>query len=123
MANSRSCASRLCDSRRRFFCNDTPTPEIYPLSLHDALPISEVDVVAIDERLDRDRTGFGRFGVERAGAISIRSEEHTSELQSQFHLVCRLLLEKKKSFEAVPFLQEHRTTTSYRLSAFPYRSD
>src|SRR5689334_24684005 len=80
-----------------FFFNDTATTEIYTLSLHDALPIFE---------------GFGDTGLERVVAahdclvhlgaardvvrLHGRSEEHTSELQSQFHLVCRLLLEKKK---------------------------
>src|SRR6266481_9327908 len=68
-----------------FFFNDTATTEIYTLSLHDALPI-----------YDRRRCAE----LHRAGARDHghhRSEEHTSELQSQFHLVCRLLLEKKKN--------------------------
>src|SRR5258708_17317193 len=70
-----------------FFFNDTATTEIYTLSLHDALPIC---------------TGAGRvedlaelFDV-HAQQRGHRSEEHTSELQSPDHLVCRLLLEKKK---------------------------
>src|SRR5471030_3514282 len=67
-----------------FFFNDTATTEIYTLSLHDALPIS-----LRHRRQPGDRTGCRRPG---AG----RSEEHTSELQSLRHLVCRLLLEKKK---------------------------
>src|SRR2546430_10184380 len=71
-----------------FFFNDTATTEIYTLSLHDALPISRLG--------DHGRfVGLGQFLVERAGRID-RSEEHTSELQSQSNLVCRLLLEKKK---------------------------
>src|SRR6266513_5837233 len=67
-----------------FFFNDTATTEIYTLSLHDALPI------------------FGGGPHDRRVAITLswptsgRSEEHTSELQSRFDLVCRLLLEKKK---------------------------
>src|SRR5256886_4467569 len=72
-----------------FFFNDTATTEIYTLSLHDALPISH-DVVP---------DGGVVPGVIRAGgqhAAERRSEEHTSELQSQSNLVCRLLLEKKK---------------------------
>src|SRR5256886_6010404 len=82
-----------------FFFNDTATTEIYTLSLHDALPISRgFDVVdaadgrhgALDRRREEAADGFG------AGAV-IRSEEHTSELQSQSNLVCRLLLEKKKN--------------------------
>src|SRR5688572_31174173 len=75
-----------------FFFNDTPTTEIYTLSLHDALPISLVKADAIvvlgGPRLER---------VVEAGHLYLegRSEEHTSELQSQSNLVCRLLLEKK----------------------------
>src|SRR2546422_1145260 len=71
-----------------FFFNDTATTEIYTLSLHDALPIS-----CTLWRRTWDRPCRGR----RARATpGIRSEEHTSELQSRLHLVCRLLLEKKK---------------------------
>src|SRR5579862_3454549 len=70
-----------------FFFNDTATTEIYTLSLHDALPISS-------------HAWHGmRWGWTSRPPCSTRrerSEEHTSELQSQFHLVCRLLLEKKK---------------------------
>src|SRR5688572_31061860 len=70
-----------------FFFNDTATTEIYTLSLHDALPIC-------------DDTGWRTIevdGIQRAARCDCRSEEHTSELQSQSNLVCRLLLEKKKS--------------------------
>src|SRR2546430_3386710 len=89
-----------------FFFNDTATTEIYTLSLHDALPICErVDVVpelAPHERIDaaggliekQHRRGVQRGAGERQALL--RSEEHTSELQSQSNLVCRLLLEKKK---------------------------
>src|SRR2546429_6407067 len=77
-----------------FFFNDTATTEIYTLSLHDALPISHRDGGqagwAADRRL-RLRVPVPR-GLHGLG----RSEEHTSELQSRLHLVCRLLLEKKK---------------------------
>src|SRR2546422_2237979 len=98
-----------------FFFNDTATTEIYTLSLHDALPIS----------LSGAQTGFLTCGIgatmkaamarkrarvigilldvsceniqlSRSRQLSSRSEEHTSELQSRLHLVCRLLLEKKK---------------------------
>src|SRR2546422_4782362 len=72
-----------------FFFNDTATTEIYTLSLHDALPIF-----------------FGKGAGSRTNIPApeacphrpcvVRSEEHTSELQSRLHLVCRLLLEKKK---------------------------
>src|SRR5947208_15201481 len=74
-----------------FFFHATPTTEIYTLSLHDALPIfncpscGEAIVIPGAEPL-----------IPAAGADSRRSEEHTSELQSPDHLVCRLLLEKKK---------------------------
>src|SRR6202046_5957483 len=74
-----------------FFFNDTAPTEIYTLSLHDALPICR-------------HPPPGRRGRRRAGgacsdsALPTRSEEHTSELQSRFDLVCRLLLEKKYAF-------------------------
>src|SRR5258707_6956145 len=76
-----------------FFFNDTATTEIYTLSLHDALPIYQHGhgYAAQDSggtvRLQRGR---------RARSGEVRSEEHTSELQSRQYLVCRLLLEKKK---------------------------
>src|SRR2546429_7266308 len=73
-----------------FFFNDTATTEIYTLSLHDALPIS------LHPRLVLERSGVGRHDF-HARSRERRSEEHTSELQSRLHLVCRLLLEKKKS--------------------------
>src|SRR2546422_7749137 len=97
-----------------FFFNDTATTEIYTLSLHDALPIS--CCMIWDGRAStrscsaRSGPGPGRTAFPPGpvnGARSIRplrtagrrrrSEEHTSELQSRLHLVCRLLLEKKKS--------------------------
>src|SRR2546422_6080586 len=74
-----------------FFFNDTATTEIYTLSLHDALPIW------IDLPGDTTASGPLATKVDRRGLDSqTRSEEHTSELQSRLHLVCRLLLEKKK---------------------------
>src|SRR6185369_18093148 len=74
----------LC--RLFFFFNDTATTEIYPLSLHDALPICRAVV------------GLGSAKTDEwySGSHMKRSEEHTSELQSHLNLVCRLLLEKKK---------------------------
>src|SRR3984885_16324137 len=71
-----------------FFFNDTATTEIYTLSLHDALPISRT-------ASSRSRRQYATAPRTARGA-SGRSEEHTSELQSRPHLVCRLLLEKKK---------------------------
>src|SRR4051794_41708786 len=79
-----------------FFFNDTATPEIYTLSLHDALPILCRHVVhGHGAHLS---LGQHRHGLD-SGQGSPRSEEHTSELQSPVHLVCRLLLEKKKNKE------------------------
>src|SRR5437899_8415384 len=73
-----------------FFFNDTAPTEIYTLSLHDALPIcGEV----VSEGVEGPGHGVGRVV---GGDHGLRSEEHTSELQSLRHLVCRLLLEKKK---------------------------
>src|SRR6266446_4552071 len=69
-----------------FFFNDTATTEIYTLSLHDALPIIAHDL----------RVGPASVGQNDFDAVGLRSEEHTSELQSPCNLVCRLLLEKKK---------------------------
>src|SRR2546422_11497788 len=87
-----------------FFFNDTATTEIYTLSLHDALPIFSGGGFAPLPRTSARGLEFqnARRAVRRsAGAgngacLLRRSEEHTSELQSRLHLVCRLLLEKKK---------------------------
>src|SRR5258708_19178556 len=76
-----------------FFFNDTATTEIYTLSLHDALPICLDDVAF----LDRDPPGdLDLVDPGAVAAAEVRSEEHTSELQSPDHLVCRLLLAKKR---------------------------
>src|SRR2546427_9054766 len=72
-----------------FFFNDTATTEIYTLSLHDALPISQS---TFPVSIAMDSPAIYCVGAATQG----RSEEHTSELQSQSNLVCRLLLEKKK---------------------------
>src|SRR2546430_15902666 len=86
-----------------FFFNDTATTEIYTLSLHDALPISEhVFPHLLDaggKALLRSCQALlpgGQFLLHSVPNEGGRSEEHTSELQSQSNLVCRLLLEKKK---------------------------
>src|SRR2546430_15708302 len=94
-----------------FFFNDTATTEIYTLSLHDALPISTPEL-----RCSRCHTELERFWgycpscgrrlewkdtqreTNAECAYCGRSEEHTSELQSQSNLVCRLLLEKKTPY-------------------------
>src|SRR2546430_10229315 len=93
-----------------FFFNDTATPEIYTLSLHDALPIflggkpleaagghgrKVAPQAPHQPHFDRGATVGCRYDPEQP-----RSEEHTSELQSQSNLVCRLLLEKKKTTPA-----------------------
>src|SRR5258705_3867976 len=87
-----------------FFFNDTATTEIYTLSLHDALPISERVGADRENRiiavlaLAQMRTQPCEQDAEAKGLCDVvRSEEHTSELQSLRHLVCRLLLEKKKT--------------------------
>src|SRR5438309_11264495 len=77
-----------------FFFNNTATTEIYTLSLHDALPISACPGWRCPTAaMWRSRPAWPEPPAPRPPP---RSEEHTSELQSQFHLVCRLLLEKKK---------------------------
>src|SRR5256886_16763945 len=98
-----------------FFFNDTATTEIYTLSLHDALPILEAFASCGADLLLAGHLHVGHAGhtaeryqignhsalfVQAGTATSTRvrrSEEHTSELQSQSNLVCRLLLEKKKN--------------------------
>src|SRR2546430_620640 len=91
-----------------FFFNDTATTEIYTLSLHDALPIYTKShrppvvlyrsVPETAARKDRARSSASSpFPRSRGSTRTVRSEEHTSELQSQSNLVCRLLLEKKKT--------------------------
>src|SRR5690242_21733613 len=94
-----------------FFFNGTATTEIYTLSLHDALPISDGKRCAQGRAPGRSETATQGTGhpfpgkpvgthasPRRTGAAwrALRSEEHTSELQSHVNLVCRLLLEKKK---------------------------
>src|SRR5438094_5755959 len=86
------CICPFAMSTRFFFFNDTATTEIYTLSLHDALPISHMDLVTALEAEARAQAGCMLSPNFRAA----RSEEHTSELQSPYDLVCRLLLEKKK---------------------------
>src|SRR5262249_61263154 len=79
-----------------FFFNDPPPPEISTLSLHDALPIScSRPVPALGHSATYPPRGRARC--EAALPRPRRSEEHTSELQSLTNLVCRLLLEKKKT--------------------------
>src|SRR5687768_17875183 len=98
-----------------FFFTDTATTEIYTLSLHDALPISKFHPYEKEKTTSKTSsiTSVARSNIRSEGKISplkfinycksmtgraicARSEEHTFELQSRLHLVCRLLLEKKK---------------------------
>src|SRR2546430_10853120 len=96
-----------------FFFNDTATTEIYTLSLHDALPISNAYPDRAASSASRRATAPLRMNSSDSctsrsrrstrcrsptSSSSRRSEEHTSELQSQSNLVCRLLLEKKKHY-------------------------
>src|SRR2546426_1427476 len=97
-------------SRRRilffFFFNDTATTEIYTLSLHDALPIFPLPWLRGAEPRAHDQRPSS-LGLHRMRSLlparppALRSEEHTSELQSPCNLVCRLLLEKKKNPHAM----------------------
>src|SRR5258708_34166650 len=80
-----------------FFFNDTATTEIYTLSLHDALPIFEGPREAPGTKNPRRPVHRRAASGWNEQAQCRRSEEHTSELQSPDHLVCRLLLEKKKT--------------------------
>src|SRR5438477_7237015 len=89
-----------------FFSNDTAPPEIYTLSLHDALPILSGWQGALGQLVGQGgaveplQDVVEQLAVAFAGLVDLenigRSEEHTSELQSHVNLVCRLLLEKKK---------------------------
>src|SRR2546429_5239943 len=88
-----------------FFFNDTATTEIYTLSLHDALPIYGAGGALAARRLCHER------GIRDRDAAQ-RSEEHTSELQSRLHLVCRLLLEKKKKYLYMSTKSETLTSVS-----------
>src|SRR2546427_51441 len=79
-----------------FFFNDTATTEIYTLSLHDALPISILAFHSAAGWLPYFSPADSQVDLSDRLVRLSRSEEHTSELQSQSNLVCRLLLEKKK---------------------------
>src|SRR5260370_39415165 len=100
-----------------FFFNDTATTEIYTLSLHDALPISIRDdanangapIAVVNSAIPMivPQQNTPRYAAAHRGsgmALTTRSEEHTSELQSHLNLVCRLLLEKKKKKSRVKMI-------------------
>src|SRR5699024_11867655 len=110
--------STLCLTLVLFLCHAPASSDIYTLSLHDALPICPILTFALtNQRTDAGRVdNFAeKFAAENTDAVYLtfggcalnkrhrcfrRSEEHTSELQSRFDLVCRLLLEKKKYRES-----------------------
>src|SRR5690554_7344693 len=102
----------MCSFLLFFFFNDPATTEIYTLSLHDALPIS-----------CRESVESGCIGFSCSTDVCPdmptdnvpRSEEHTSELQSRPHLVCRLLLEKKKSMQSRMFQPANSPATTARI--------
>src|SRR5437762_7560822 len=114
--------SRCSSSIFTSFFSDPPAPtHIYTLSLHDALPISHPTrglVEVLGEVVGRARAvgavrdndvGVGQLGIGViCGDVLVRSEEHTSELQSPMYLVCRLLLEKKKKNK-----KKQTSTTTY----------
>src|SRR5437660_9763706 len=85
-----------------FFFKIPAATEIYTLSLHDALPI--LPAPRRPASASRWRWRASRW---RSTSLPARSEEHTSELQSRGHLVCRLLLEKKKINVSVDVINEH----------------
>src|SRR5256885_6236436 len=99
------------DLRFFFFFNDTATTEIYTLSLHDALPICGGHAPGGRRtRSARGPAGVGRGEGHRDQRFTrLRSEEHTSELQSPCNLVCRLLLEKKKKVLDEVILREQES--------------
>src|SRR5437867_10156375 len=104
-----------------FFFNDTATTEIYTLSLHDALPICVKDAdkeAVIPVAREFVKLGFGIIatsGTAAALAKAKRSEEHTSELQSPYDLVCRLLLEKKKHNQSQILYVANTTDPTLRI--------
>src|SRR5205809_2206935 len=96
----------LYSSHSLFFFLQTPPPtKIYTLSLHDALPIyhpSPLLFVGAQRRLSGSLLrGIFSSPKKYSSVAPTRSEEHTSELQSRLHLVCRLLLEKKKKIKNI----------------------
>src|SRR5438046_6776886 len=106
-----------------FFLHNTAATELYTLSLHDALPISFNNApvrptVNVDTLLAQPGGKDPVTG--DSVVVDTRSEEHTSELQSLTNLVCRLLLEKKKTQSksiqlkqiSTPCIQKHRLTTT-----------
>src|SRR5438132_4687785 len=105
-----------------FFFNDSATTDIYTLSLHDALPIFIVDA-AMNDLIRPSLYGAyheikpvheirDKLKRQVIGSVERRSEEHTSELQSHSDLVCRLLLEKKKTNNQTMSVKHPKQTPS-----------
>src|SRR2546430_6736753 len=107
------CSARPCSILFFFFFNDTATTEIYTLSLHDALPIFGSP---LRRDIVRSRSSCSLLP---NSSHALRSEEHTSELQSQSNLVCRLLLEKKKKTHPRLDLYQTSATTSALIPSLP----
>src|SRR5436305_7690400 len=101
------CAMAVVAATASFFSDATASSEIYTLSLHDALPISPAR-----RRRARRPQAHPVQSAHPLHAPQRRSEEHTSELQSRPHLVCRLLLEKKKTLRSGPTSPARPTTSS-----------
>src|SRR3712207_8584462 len=97
-----------------FFFNDTATTEIYTLSLHDALPILSLEEILTIAKQKAIKNITLTGGEPLLQKDMLRSEEHTSELQSRQYLVCRLLLEKKKPFRMTfaIYIGSHHVSTS-----------
>src|SRR3989442_9197377 len=104
-----------------FFFNDTATTEIYTLSLHDALPIS-ISSAPSTACSSYCACAVALRASSTSGRERVRSEEHTSELQSRPHLVCRLLLEKKniKSERPQTFAQTRPSVRWQQRPTVPY---
>src|SRR2546430_5624325 len=112
---------RVSSSFFFFFFNDTATTEIYTLSLHDALPIFVATEFNEGTSMPAGVRSEGRevdllpvVAIYGANASGKRSEEHTSELQSQSNLVCRLLLEKKKKQTNSTYRERMTSPGAYR---------
>src|SRR5699024_12668799 len=112
------CCQLFCifiDLLRLFMCYHSSPSDLYSLSLHDALPISESveaflgelnAAVGVDDHYDTavkhlERSLSDLEDLQYRARAVVRSEEHTSELQSRFDLVCRLLLEKKNLYNTI----------------------
>src|SRR5437868_9690506 len=103
-----------------FFIIPAPT-ELYPLSLHDALPILGLPPPAAI-RVALRSTAVSSHVPTRDATQRRRSEEHTSELQSRFDLVCRLLLEKKKNQYITFRLHAHKTFVTHFFIVYVHLS-